>query len=272
MKRYLVLTRLMAALCCATAVAAVAAAADLRILTCEEPPTNYVEDGKVTGITTDIVRELMRRTGTGSDIELLPWARAYNMALRQAGVVLFTAGRTQQREHLFHWVGPIMIKRWVVYARATAARPFRTLDDLRAAGPIVVLRDDARSQMLARNGFTNLIRVNSHEQAVKMLYHKRANLYPSSDIEAPLIAGRAGVPFSSLRPVFNLKTIRPHIIISKGTPVEIVQAWQKAWRSVANDGTLGTIAARWAKKLAAPLTVEDGVIVLAAPPLPAKKP
>lgn len=241
------------------------AASELQFLTCEEPPTNYLEDGKVTGITTDIVRELARRTGASGPIKLLPWARAYETALHTPNVILFTAGKTKARAPLFNWIGPIMIKRWVVYARKDDQHAYTSLDDLRAVKHIAVLRDDARGQLLAKEGFTNLIRVNSHEQGIKMLYHHRADLYPSSDIEAPFIAQRAGIPFTALRPVYGLKTIKPHIIVSKGTPPPVLTAWRRAWQAMVEDGTLEQIARLWAAKLHAPFTVRDGVIALAPP-------
>ncbi len=59
-------------------------AQDLRIYTSQEPPLNfsqtldedvfYSED--VTGLATDFVREILKRTKTDAQIEQVPWARA----------------------------------------------------------------------------------------------------------------------------------------------------------------------------------------------------
>lgn len=125
----------------------------LKIFTCEEPPTNFMQDGKVTGIMTDIVTELLKRTQTDGKIKLLPWARAYKTALEEENVVLFTAGKTEQREHLFHWVGPVFLKRWVVFAKRDSRYTIKNLEDMKSVKKIVVLRNDARAQLLKKKWF-----------------------------------------------------------------------------------------------------------------------
>lgn len=45
----------------------------LRILTAENPPLNFSGDGEITGLATEVVRELIKRTGTVSDIEMVGW-------------------------------------------------------------------------------------------------------------------------------------------------------------------------------------------------------
>ena len=57
--------RMAAVLCFAVmALAAAASAAEMRVLTTEEPPMNFSDRGTVSGFSTDIVREILRRTKT----------------------------------------------------------------------------------------------------------------------------------------------------------------------------------------------------------------
>ena len=233
----------------------------LRVLTCEEPPTNYMENGRITGISTDIVRELMRRTHAKGVIQLWPWARAYQTALHKANVVLFTAGHTARRDKLFQWVGPLLKKRWIFLARRGSAYHF---SDWHLAGEvpvIVALRNDSRAQFLRDAGFRNIIEVGRHRQALRMLAAGRANLWPTSDVEAALIIRRSGLDEADFRRVVVIKDIYGAVIISRGTPRRVVEGWQRAWESMIVDGNLAAIARRWSQKLKIDVHLQGRLLV-----------
>ena len=82
--------------------------AELRLLTEQAPPTSFLRDGQPEGYAVEVVRELIRRTGSQARIELLPWTRAYFLAKSEADTGLFSVVRTAEREALFQWVGPIL--------------------------------------------------------------------------------------------------------------------------------------------------------------------
>ncbi len=72
------------------------------------PPYNYVENGKVSGISTEILKKITKNSSIYiSKIEILPWKRAYEQVLSTKNTVLYSAGRSSERENLFAWVGPI---------------------------------------------------------------------------------------------------------------------------------------------------------------------
>lgn len=65
------------------------------------------EDGSLGGYGTDIVQALLTLTNKKADIAVLPWARAYRMALNEPNVLIFSIARTPHRENLFQWIGTI---------------------------------------------------------------------------------------------------------------------------------------------------------------------
>ncbi|MFW8600721.1 substrate-binding periplasmic protein [Desulfobacterota bacterium M19] len=236
----------------------------LRVLTCEEPPANYMEHGRITGISTDIVRELMRRTRSRGVVQLWPWPRAYNTALHEANVVLFTAGHTARRDKLFYWVGPLFKKRWIFLARRKSGYRFSDWHLAREVKSIVVMRDDARSQLLHEVGFRNVIEVGSHLQALRMLAAGRASLWPTSDMEAAFIARQGGIPWSCFSRAAVIKDIYPAIIISKGTALKVVHDWQRAWEAMSGDGSLNAIARHWSQKLNIDIHLQGRMLVFGA--------
>ena len=57
-----------------------AAATELQLYTEENPPLNFSRDGQVDGLSVEVVRELLRRTGDSGTIYMVPWARGYMRA------------------------------------------------------------------------------------------------------------------------------------------------------------------------------------------------
>lgn len=61
-----------------------ASAAPLAILTEEFPPYNYTQDGRLRGISTDILRLMLAQAGMDAQadsFQVLPWSRAYQDVL-----------------------------------------------------------------------------------------------------------------------------------------------------------------------------------------------
>lgn len=237
-------------------------AGGLQILTCEEPPMNFGEDGEITGFTTDIVREIMRRTNTAGEIRLLPWKRVYRTGLKTSNVILYTAARTEERENLFHWVGPVVQKRWILFSKKGAGFVFESADDVKKVKNIGVMRNDARHRWLENEGFGNIFVTEDHVHGLKMVLKDRAALWASSDFEALIIAKKAGLDPGRIQESFEMKAIRSYILISKQTPGQIVEQWQDTFNGLKNDGTLENIASKWAGKLGMPFVVKDGMITI----------
>lgn len=237
-------------------------AGELQVLTCEEPPMNYKEDERITGFTTDIVREIMRQTNTVEEIQLLPWKRVYRTGLETPNVVLFTAARTEERENLFYWVGPVVQKRWILFSKKGAGLTFQSIDEVKRVKKISVMRDDARHHWLENEDFDNIFVTEDHVHGLKMLLKDRVTLWASSDFEACIIAKNTGLDPDLIEESFEMKTIQSYILISKQTSGRIVEQWQDAFNQIKNDGTLDSIAAKWAKKLDIPLGVKNGMITI----------
>lgn len=127
---------------------------DLSFYTEEYPPYNYSHDGKVTGIAVDLLLEASNVAQSPIEqdgIEVKPWARAYRYTLITEGTVLFSTTRTQLREHLFQWVGPISTTRIVVLAKKSSNIVIEEATDL-IKYRTGVIRDDVGEQLMVELG------------------------------------------------------------------------------------------------------------------------
>jgi polar amino acid transport system substrate-binding protein len=134
--------------------AAPAAPIRLQALTEAMPPLNYVLNGKVVGFSSELLEVLALDAGVTVEKQLLPWARAYRMALDDADTVLYSLVRTPEREALFQWVGPISPRKIVLYRMSQRKElAVTSLEEVRAY-KVGVVRESAAAKSLIIKGFT----------------------------------------------------------------------------------------------------------------------
>jgi len=224
---------------------AVSTAAEMTLITEELAPFNYTENGDITGATTQVVREIARRLGIDDGITVMPWARGYQQLCNKPNVVLFTTARTQEREKLFHWVGPLYVNKMVFYARKDDQRRIDSLDAARRVGAIGTYKNDYGEEVLKSLGFTNLDRSNSPRSNLRKLISGRLDLWFCDSASAHLVAREAGVAPGEIKAVFVYEQVHSYIAISKQTAPAIVQQWQAALDAMKTDGTFWWLSRKW---------------------------
>jgi len=132
--------------------------AELMVLTENLPPLNFIKDDTLMGPAVDIVKEIQRRVGSHEQIQVYPWARAYQMALEEENIVLFGMARTEVRNDKFNWIGPIAQKRDILAAKKNSGLVINSLEDAKKVDHIGTLRGDAKEVFLQRHSFFILFR------------------------------------------------------------------------------------------------------------------
>ena len=220
-------------------------ASALTIATEDSPPSTIVKGDALSGVSVEIVREIQKRVGDNTHIDVLPWARAYSMASTTPDVVLFATTRTPEREALFTWIGPIFSIKWGFFAMRSKAKPLGSLEEAKAGVTIGTYKDDAREQFLKSQGFTNLESSSSQMLNIRKLKAGRIDLLVSTNIGVATMPETAGLKPGELVNVFTFKDVDMYIAFSKGSDGATVAAWEKAFDEMQDDGTLTAIQARW---------------------------
>jgi polar amino acid transport system substrate-binding protein len=221
---------------------------DMMILGNESPPGNFThENGKITGLSVEVVQEIQRRIGNTTEIQLLPWARAYKTALRLPNVVLFSVARTLEREGKFHWIALVMRKPWAFYGKKGAGLQIKSLEDAKKVRAVGVLRDDIRADWLRQQGFTNLDEASEHEQNIEKLLRGRVDLIFYAPHGVAHHCRKLGIDFHEFEAVLFPHASLSYIAMSKnGTPPETVTLWQETAQQLKEDGTFEALAEEWA--------------------------
>ncbi|MFT5164104.1 MAG: polar amino acid transport system substrate-binding protein, partial [Alteromonadaceae bacterium] len=174
------LTLLLALLAALTCSPLMLQAEPLRVVSENMPPYNYrTTEGQLSGPSTEVVRALLASLKISSKIEVMPWARAYKVALTEPNVLIFSIVRTRQREPHFQWldgIGPVDIQ--IFASTNSPLLPFndlnqltdKTLGILRSSSQVAFVK--SHKGLLAKN----IIAGKSYEDLYKMQQLGRVDL------------------------------------------------------------------------------------------------
>ncbi|WP_028865624.1 substrate-binding periplasmic protein [Psychromonas aquimarina] len=215
-----------------------------RFVTSSEPPTNYSYAGSFTGTTTEIVKAVRDHLGWTKPIEVYPWSRAYRIALYTPDIVIFTAGKTEERKALgFTFIGPVSTRKHGVFTRADhqAAQPELIKS---SQTPIAAMRSDWRSLLLEKQG-NKVLNLAEHSQGLQMLMRGRVDYWVSSDLEAPVIAKSLGYKAADIKMVWIIKESKSYMAFSPDSSTDLIKTWQSAFRYLQESDFFAQEVKRW---------------------------
>ena len=219
---------------------------EMQILCEDGPPFQIVEpDGPLTGMTVEVVRELQERVGNQDEIQVVPWARGYEEVLNTPNTMLFSMARTQERDALFYWVGPVAETTFGFYARADADLTITSLEDAKQVQAIGVYQNDVRDVFLTEAGFTNLDRSHAPVQNFRKLMEGRVELLAESDNAIADNAAANGYAPEDVKLLYVFMRSQLYIAISRQTDPAVARLWQEAFTGMQADGSLAAIYARY---------------------------
>ena len=188
----------------------------------------------------------MRRLKVKSlDIEVLPWARAYDRVQKEPNVGLFSTTRIEPREKLFKWVGPLASKDWIFLARKNSTIKINDIEDAKKVKNIGTYREDSKEQYLKSVGFKNLESVTEDSLNPKKLVAGRIDLWVSAKTDYKLAVESEHLKLSDFKIVYTVRKQDLYIAISKQTDDSLVHQWQSAYDAMAKDGTLAKIRSKY---------------------------
>jgi len=223
-------------------------AQEIKLLTEEWSPYQMNVSNIQSGISVDIVNEIKKRVSHKGEIKFYPWNRGYNMTLKKDGYALFSTGRTEEREKLFKWVGPLADLEFVFFKLKSNKKIYATEDDIKAAKAISVTKNDAMEQILTGKGFKNLAVKSggTHKANLNKLLNGKVELWPSGANVGKYIFKELGIQDKVVAvkaPPFMKLSL--NIAFSKNTDDKIIVKWQNALDEIKSDGTYDKILKKY---------------------------
>lgn len=207
------------------------------------PPGNFIdiETGSVTGILTEVVREMTRRTGISYYIDVLPWQRAYNAALIEPDTCVYGTNRTAEREPQFRWISPIVTGGWALFARADDPIEIPDIQAARAH-KVAVPQGSAIETFVTDLGIPTEVSVSDRLNALK-LARGRVRLWASGSHVGPYTARLLGG--AKIRPVLFLRESEVGIACNLATNATAITRLNAALDALRAEGFISEVEARY---------------------------
>ena len=223
---------------------------EITVVTEEFPPFNYTnsETGEKTGLSTDIVKALLKEVGVNAEIKILPWARALHIAEVEKNVLIFSLKRKADRENKFKWVGELVkSKVYLIALKESPIAPSKTLDDFK---PYITgaVRDGANAQQLVSDGFKRVFLTSDRDSNWTLLKNNRIDLWCTDIISANHIAKSRGDAPSLLKPVYPYEPLSQdglYLAFSLPTDEALVEKFRAGLKRLKDNGTYTNILKRY---------------------------
>lgn len=218
-----------------------------QVVTEEWPPYNYSENGQITGMTTEIVRAIMKVTGHDLTIVLAPSMRASLILKMRPRTIMYSMFRTPEREHVYKWVGPILEEAIHPYQLA-AAPPVTSLEQLLHAPQITTRHAGLLPDMLQSLGFKNLDKSATESvQLYRMLLSDRtAIIIGDTDAGVAYQSRQLNIAPGTLRQIpIELYRSSLYIAFSRDCEDDMVDSWSSALETLRQSGELERIQRRY---------------------------
>ena len=218
----------------------------LQLYTEEYPPLTFLgKYGEISGYGADVVKEIMKRNRIFEKIKISTWSNGYDLALDNPNFCLFTMDRTEIRESLFQWVGPIGTNTTWFYVRKGSGITINSIEDAKKITSVGTVSSWFSDQHLRNLGFANLVSGSDPEVMTAKLMHGQVEAFVCTDVTFPDIVRAAGYLYSDVIPAFALMSSEYYISFSKSTSPAIVNQWQSTFQAMKSDGTINSIHDRW---------------------------
>ena len=200
------------------------------------PPYNYIENGKVSGISTEILKRITKNSTVYiSKIEILPWKRSYEKVLGTKNTVLYSAGRSAQREKLFTWVGPIDSMRVGVVAKKSNKFNISKITDFKRY-KVGTIKSSFVEQKLIKQGIdrVNLDSFISIKSQVKKLVSGRVDMLAFSIPAICYFLQEIGENLNDYEEIYLLGKADLYFAFNKDSDKEIINELNRNIQNIDN--------------------------------------
>lgn len=215
-------------------------------------PYNVDIDGNLNGYSTQVVRALLAELNTNVQIEVLPWARAYNVGLTRPNTLIYSIAKTQARSDKFYWVGRILpMDSYLYQASNRTDLNIKTFDDV---GKLIVggVNEGAPTQWLEQRKINVLKMASNSKLNLQMLLKGRLDLIVMDPASLAIEMRQANIDKGAIKPVLYLPepSYDLYLALSMGSSSELQQQVISAFETLKLSGQYDKIVSAFYKKYA----------------------
>ncbi|WP_293760097.1 transporter substrate-binding domain-containing protein [uncultured Aquitalea sp.] len=219
------------------------AAPSLLVVTEDSSWLAYLDaNGNLAGRNVETVRALLIRAGLKSDIQVMPWARAYALAEKRPNTLIFSIARTPEREKRFVWLGVLArMQRTFFRLRDDGSLPPQSLDEVKSCCKVCVGNRDVNEEFLRKAGFEeniNFITADRVADCPRLVQSGAAQLLLGDPEQIHSQMRRQRLPADQLQSVLTLPSANDlYLAANPKTDPATLQSLQQAYRNLIDPAT-----------------------------------
>lgn len=225
-------------------------ASELKLLTENYPPYNMEIKGELKGLAIDVLDSMLENMGNQeikNNIKIGAWSRVYSYAKNKKNHMVFSTTRTDEREKLFKWVGPIVKSKIGIITLKNSNIKITNISDLNKY-TIGAVKKDIGQSLLIKAGVDN-IKSSGGASAVKTLYKKltkgKIDMFAYETVVSKYIGTKNGYSTDDFKVAYVLKEADLYFAFNIDTSDEIITKWQKSLDTIKEAGTLAKIIKKY---------------------------
>lgn len=225
----------------------------LQLRTLENPPLAFTdEDGEITGILVDSIREAIRRTGHDVEFKIYPWKRVLQQVAKGHADGAFNAGKNEERQVWSRYHDSVLIdETYVFFSKEPMAlsRKLEEAPNLRVGIQLGYYYGERFDQMLEDPPFQSLEVSQTIPRNLKLLNADRTHVFIGDLLPTMHYIKELGLQ-DDIHVVRNKETGHPLVVSTSPTYVAFsklrvdpayVETFNRALESVKADGTFDAI-------------------------------
>jgi polar amino acid transport system substrate-binding protein len=224
----------------------------LQLMTEVSPPlsimTGPINNYSVDGASVDLVDEIQIRNGYQATINLTSWKDGFDTVQYLPNSAYFTTLRTDEREALVQWVGPIVATHPGLYTLASKELHIADLEEAKGLTAISTPHDWPNHIYLLDIGFENVDATsNDSSEAFQQLLDGAVDAMFTDAEAIDWLCQNAGIERADVVLQFAVPAADQEgwIAFSLETPAATVNQWQASLDTMWADGTFTEIWQRW---------------------------
>ena len=215
------------------------------------PPLILEDENKhKSGALVELAQALIDYSKISASIEILPWARAYEMGLHDANVILLSVLKTEAREGQFQWIGKVHQAR--AHLIGLKNRPDIHITRLEDAYPLRVgsVRGYGSATHLINKGFkegTNLVLASNIAQLWGLLFNDRVDMVLSNFETSPYEIKSVGYDPLMVTDILEVTALTNELQFATGhnTPSATVKKLTDGLAALKKNGSYAAIKMKW---------------------------
>lgn len=241
---------------CAACLAPLSAQAqELQILTEDWPPISFGSGAKAEGMAVEVVQAMQAHMGSHQPIQVVPWARGYKALLEEPNTLLFTVGRSEEREKLMVLLGPIAISTTSLYTRKGNAARLHGMGEEIQKLKVGAYRSSIFADTARKKGFQNIEQAPTPQIIANMLLAKRFDLWVEGSLVVSSVLKDIGHTADDVEKVKVLDSLELYLAFSTSTSAATIKIWEDALRWLKKEGHFARIHQKWLPNEPPPMAV-----------------